>query len=703
MDNLCINTIRFLSVDAVEKANSGHPGLPMGAAPMAYVLWTRFLKHNPENPHWFNRDRFVLSAGHGSMLLYSLLHLTGYDLPLEQIKQFRQWGSQTPGHPERGLTLGVETTTGPLGQGFANGVGLAIAEDYLAAHYNRPGHPIVNHHTYVLAGDGDLMEGVSSEAASLAGHLKLGKLICLYDDNRITLSAATHITFTEDRAKRFEACGWHTQMVENGNDLEAIDRALRAAQAEQERPSLILVRTHIGYGSPNKQDTFEAHGSPLGKEEVKLTKQALGWPLDPPFYIPENALARFRLALENGKQAEAEWKMRFSEYSKMFPDLAREFQQAMSGELPDGWDTNITAFPADPKGMATRVASGKVLNAIARKLPWLIGGSADLDPSTKTALEATGDFENPRDEAGDLQGSAGGGWSYAGRNLHFGVREHAMGSITNGLAVHGGIIPFTATFLVFADYMRPPIRLAALMEQGVIFVFTHDSIALGEDGSTHQPVEQLTSLRVIPNLLVIRPCDANETAVAWRVAIETRNRPVALILTRQDVPTLDRAQFAAVDGLRRGAYILADSVNGKPDIILIATGSEVNLIIAAGQKLTEDGISVRIVSMPSWELFETQSQEYRDSVLPPTVRARLAVEAGSTQGWCRYVGDGGDVIGVDRFGASAPGKVLMREYGFTAENVCERAMKLIGRKRSDGHQMTVAEAVAVWRNEGDPN
>jgi len=548
-----------------------------------------------------------------------------------------------------------------------------------------------------------LMEGVSSEAASLAGHLKLGKLICLYDDNHITLSAATHITFTEDRAKRFEAYGWHTQTVENGNDLEAIDRALRAAQADQERPSLILVRTHIGYGSPHKQDTFEAHGSPLGREEVKLTKQALGWPLDPPFYIPENALAHFRLALENGKQAESAWDVKFSVYSNTFPDLATEFQQSMAGEPPDGWDNDIPVFPADHKGMATRVASGKILNSIARKLPRLIGGSADLDPSTRTALEAMGDFENARDEAGNLQGSAGGGWSYAGRNLHFGVREHAMGAIANGLAVHGGIIPFTATFLVFADYMRPPIRLAALMEQGVVFVFTHDSIALGEDGSTHQPVEQLASLRAIPQLIVIRPCDANETAVAWRVAIETRNRPVALIFTRQDVPTLDRSRFAAADGLRRGAYVLADAPDGKPDIILIATGSEVSLIIAAGQKLTEDGISVRIVSMPSWELFETQSQEYRDSVLPPTVRARLAVEAGATQGWCKHVGDGGDVIGVDRFGASALGKVLMREYGFTVENICERAMKLIEQKRPNTHEMTVAEAVAVRRNEGDPN
>lgn len=703
IDQLSINTIRFLSVDAVEKANSGHPGLPMGAAPMAYVLWTRFLKHNPTNPSWANRDRFVLSAGHGSMLLYSLLYLTGYDVPLEQIKQFREWGSTTPGHPEHGLTPGVEVTTGPLGQGFANGVGMAIAEAYLAARYNRPDHEIVNHYTYALVSDGDLMEGVSAEAASLAGHLKLGKLIYLYDDNHITLSAATHITFTEERAMRFAAYGWHTQTVENGNDLSAIERALRAAQAEKERPSLILVRTHIGYGSPHKQDTFEAHGSPLGQEEVKLTKQALGWPIDPPFYTPEKALAHFRLAVENGKRAEAEWNARVSVYLKAFPNLAREFQQGLAGELPKGWDTDIPIFAADPKGMATRVASGKVLNSIDPKLPSLIGGSADLDPSTHTALTAMGDFENPSDESGNLQGSIGGGWSYVGRNLHFGVREHAMGSIANGLAVHGGVIPFTATFLIFSDYMRPPIRLAALMEQRVIFVFTHDSIALGQDGPTHQPVEQLASLRAIPHLIVIRPCDANETAVAWRVAIETRDQPVALVLTRQDVPTLDRAHYAAADGLRRGAYVLADAPNGKPDIILIGTGSEVSLIVAAGHRLTAKEINVRIVSMPSWELFDTQPRSYRDAVLPPSVRARLAVEAGASQGWCKYAGDEGDVIGVDRFGASAPGEVVMRKYGFTVEKVYERAMKLMSRKGSGRHQMTVEEAVQVWRNEGDPN
>jgi transketolase len=680
-DSLCINTIRFLSVDAVEKADSGHPGLPMGAAPMAYVLWTRFLKHNPANPGWENRDRFVLSAGHGSILLYSLLHLTGYDLPLEQIKSFRQWGSKTPGHPERGLTPGVETTTGPLGQGFANSVGMAIAERHLAARYNRPGHPIVDHYTYTLVGDGDLMEGVSSEAASLAGHLKLGKLICLYDDNYITLSAGTNVAFTENRALRFEAYGWHTQTVENGNDLVAIDRALRAAQAETERPSLILVRTHIGYGSPNKEDTFAAHGSPLGEKEVKLTKQALGWPLEPTFLIRDEVHSHFRRAVKSGKQAEAEWNIRFSKYSRAFPDLAAEFRQVMGGELPKGWDAGIPIFPADPKGMATRVASGKVLNVIDEKLPTLIGGSADLDPSTHTALKAMGDFENPRDETGNLQGSAGGGWSHAGRNLHFGVREHAMGSIANGLAVHGGIIPFTATFLIFSDYMRPAIRLAALMEQRVIFVFTHDSIALGEDGPTHQAVEQLASLRLIPQLIVIRPCDANETAVAWRVAVESRNRPVALILTRQDVPTLDRTRFAGAAGLRRGAYVLSDAPNGKPDVILIGTGPEVGLIVAAAQTLVGKRIKVRLVSMPSWELFDAQPRRYRESVLPPSVRARLAVEAGSTQGWCKYVGDEGGVIGVDRFGASAPGEVVMREYGFTVKNICKRAMELVNRKR----------------------
>ncbi|SAL78430.1 transketolase [Caballeronia telluris] len=678
LDDLCVNTLRFLSVDAVQKADSGHPGLPLGAASMAYVLWTRVLKHNPANPAWLDRDRFVLSAGHGSMLLYSLLHMTGYDLPLEQIKQFRQWGSLTPGHPERGLTPGVETTTGPLGQGFANGVGMAMAETHLAARYNRPGFEIIDHCTYGIVSDGDLMEGVASEAASLAGHLQLGKLIYLYDDNQVTLSAATDITFSEDRARRFEAYGWHTESVDDGNDLAAIRQALDNARAETRHPSLILVRTHLGYGSPNRQDTYKAHGSPLGEEEGRLTKQNLGWPTEPAFYIPEPAQAHFRRALAEGQHSEAEWNTRFSAYTQAFPGLAEELLNATRGELPAGWDRDIPLFPADAKGIATRVASGKVMNAIAPRLPSLMGGSADLDPSTFTALSGLGDFEAPGASARDRQGSEGGGWSRAGRNLHFGVREHGMGAILNGLAAHGGTIPFGATFLIFSDYMRPPIRLAALMHLRVIYVFTHDSLALGEDGSTHQPVEQLASLRAVPNLNVIRPADANETAVAWRVALETRDRPTALILTRQNVPTFDRAQFAAADGLRRGGYILADAPGGKPALILIATGSEVALAMAARDRLLAQNIAVRVVSLPCWTLFDAQPQAYRDAVLPRSVGARLAVEAGVPQGWHRYVGERGEVLGMERFGASAPADVLLREYGFTTDNVCARALALSG-------------------------
>ena len=677
LDQLSINTIRLMSVDAVQKANSGHPGLPLDAAPMAYVLWTRFLKHNPANPQWFNRDRFVLSAGHGSMLLYSLLYLMGYNLPLEQIKRFRQWGSITPGHPERCLTPGVETTTGPLGQGFGNGVGMAIAERYLAARYNRPGFEIINHFTYGLVSDGDLMEGVAAEAASLAGHLKLGKLIYLYDNNHITLAGSTQLTFTEDRAQRFAAYGWQTQSIEDGNDLDAIDRAIRIARQEQERPSMILVQTHIGYGSPNKQDTFAAHGSPLGEDEVKLTKQNLGWPIEPPFHVPREAEQHFRRSTDCGRQAETEWNTNFAAYERQYPELACELRQLINGELPRDWDLNIPQFPADARGMATRIASEKVMEAISPKLPGLIGGSADLNPSTFTELKDAGNFENTAMAVGDLQGSAGGGWSYTGRNLQFGVREHGMGAILNGLATHGGTIPFGATFLTFSDYMRPSIRLAALMEVQVIYVFTHDSIGLGEDGPTHQPVEHIASLRAIPRLMVIRPADANETAMAWRVAIETRNRPVALVLTRQSVPTLDRKHFASAEGLRHGAYVLADAPQEKPQLILIASGSEVGLVVAARETLQELKIPVRLVSMPSWELFEAQSHEYRDSVLPPSIRARLAVEAGVTQGWHRYVGDRGDMIGMDCFGASAPGPVLMRKYGFTVENICQRALALL--------------------------
>ena len=676
LDELCVNTIRMLSIDAVQKADSGHPGLPLGAAPMAYTLWTQYLKHNPSNPAWYDRDRFVLSAGHGSMLLYSLLHLTGYAIPMTQIKNFRQWGSMTPGHPESELTKGVEVTTGPLGQGFANGVGMAIAESYLAACFNRPGFKVIDHFTYGLVSDGDLMEGVASEAASLAGHLKLGKLIYLYDNNHITLSASTQLAFTEDRKKRFDAYGWHTQIINDGNDIEAISHAIEMARQETERPSLILITTHIGYGSPHKHDTFEVHGSPLGVEEVKLTKQNLGWPETPAFYVPKAAERHFRQAIVNGKKEETNWKKKLAIYAKKYPKQAKEFQQFMKGELKKGWDENIPFFPADAKGLATRDASGKIMQAINPNLPGFIGGSADLNPSTKTELINFGNFAHPTTAVGDRQGSVDGGWNYAGRNVYYGVREHAMTAISNGLATFKGIIPFASTFLIFSDYMRPAIRLAALMRLQVIYVFTHDSIGLGEDGPTHQPVEQLASLRAIPHLIVIRPADANETAVAWQLAIETRHNPVALVLTRQKVPTLDRKEFSSAKGLRRGAYILADASHGKPDIILIASGSEVSLIVAARQKLQAKKISVRIVSMPSWELFAAQSQKYRDSVLPPSITVRLAVEAGVSQGWERYVGDNGDIISVDDFGASAPGEIVMQKYGFTVENVCKRALAM---------------------------
>jgi transketolase len=675
LDQRCIDTMRFLAVDAVQKADSGHPGMPLGAMPMAYVLWDRFLKYNPRNPGWTDRDRFVLSAGHGSMLLYALLYMTGYDLSLDDIKQFRQWGSRTPGHPERGHTPGVEVTTGPLGQGLGNAVGFAIAEAQLAARYNRPGHAVIDHRTWVIASDGDLMEGVASEAASLAGHLKLGKLNVLYDDNYVTLAAGTDITFTEDRGARFAAYGWHIVHVDNGNDLDAIDAALRAARDETSRPSLILVRTHLGYGSP-EQDSFKAHGSPLGEADVRKTKQNLGWPVEPDFLVPDDALAHMRKAVDRGAELEQQWNDGFARYAQANQALAAELERSLHSALPDGWDSDIPVFPADATGMATREASGKVMNAIAPKLPALTGGSADLDPSTKTALKGLGDFNPPLQAGEDAQGSDGGGWSLAGRNLHFGVREHAMGAIANGMAAHLGCIPYTATFLIFSDYMRPPMRLAALSQLHVIHVFTHDSVALGEDGPTHQPIEQLAGLRAIPNLTVIRPGDANETAVAWRVAIEHCDAPVTLVFTRQAVPTLDRTRMASADGLRQGAYVL-DGGEGDPAVILIASGSEVHLIVEAAQRLRETGLAVRCVSMPSWELFDAQPREYRDSVLPPTIRARLAVEAGATQGWSKYVGDSGDVIGIDHFGASAPGDVNLREFGFTVEEVCRRAQAVL--------------------------
>ncbi len=654
----------------------------MGAAAFAYVLWTRFLKHSPSNPKWFDRDRFVLSAGHGSALLYSLLHLTGYDLSLDQIKHFRQWDSITPGHPERGITPGVEVTTGPLGQGFGNGVGMAMTEAFFSARYNRPGHKIIDHTTYVLASDGDLMEGVSAESASMAGHLRLGKLIVLYDNNHITLSAATDLTFTEDVKKRFNAYGWHTQSIQDGNDLVAIERAIKTAQRNKEKPSLILVHTHLGYGSPNKQDTFEAHGSPLGVEEVKLTKQNLGWPLEPTFYIPDAVLAHFREAVEQGRQIETKWDERFSAYTQAYPDLAQELHQVMQGELPQGWDADIPEFSPDAKGMATRVASGKVMNAIASKLPTFIGGSADLDPSTHTALAGEGDFESPHETMDDPQGSVGGGWRYSGSNLHFGIREHGMGAILNGMAAHGGPLPFGATFLIFSDYMRPPMRLAALMGLHVIYVFTHDSIALGEDGPTHEPVEQLLGLRSIPNMLVIRPADANETATAWRIAIEHKSGPVALALTRQNLPILDLKKYPQLPlGVLSGGYVLAHATgNTPPDITLIATGSEVQLALAAREKLETQGVRARVVSLPCWNLFDAQPVEYKEAVLPPNV-PMLAIEAGVSLGWRSYVGPSIAVIGVDRFGASAPGEVVMREYGFSVEHVIQQALAVIKQHR----------------------
>ena len=678
LDQQCIDTLRFLSVDMVQKANSGHPGLPLGAAPMAYVLWTKHMKYHPANPQWPDRDRFVLSAGHGSALLYSLLHMTGYDLALDDLKQFRQWGSKTPGHPEYGHTPGVEITTGPLGQGLANAVGMAIGEAHLAARFNRDDHTVVDHRTWAVVSDGDLMEGVASEAASLAGHLKLGKLVCLYDDNYVTLAAGTDITFSEDRAKRFAAYGWQTISVTDGNDVAAIDAALNEARADTTRPTLILVRTHLGYGSP-EQDSFKAHGSPLGVEDVKKTKQALGWPTAPDFLVPAPALAHFRETLQRGAAADAAWHGRLDGYAKAYPALASELQGRLRGELPPGWDADVPVFPADAKGIATRVASGQVMNALAPKLTALFGGSADLDSSTHTNLKGLGDFNPPPAPGQDTQGSDNAGWSYAGRNLHFGVREHAMGAITNGLAVHGGFIPYGSTFLIFSDYMRPAIRLAALMGLHVIHVFTHDSIAVGEDGPTHQPVEQLASLRAIPNLTVIRPADANETAVAWQVAAASKKHPVLLALTRQNLPTLDRTHYASADGVRQGAYVLSDAKDGKPQLILLASGSEVSLILAAAEKLQAEGIEARCVSMPSWELFEAQPQSYRDEVLPPEITARLAVELGVAQGWERYTGPRGDMLGIDRFGASAPAEVLLREYGFTVGNVVARAKALLAR------------------------
>lgn len=669
LPQLCINTIRTLSIDAIQKADSGHPGLPMGAAPMAHVLWQCFLRHNPNDPKWPDRDRFVLSAGHGSMLLYSLLHLSGYDLSLDDIKNFRQWHSKTPGHPESCLTPGVEATTGPLGQGLGNAVGMAICERALAHHFNRPDHTIVDHFTYVLVGDGDLMEGITAEASSLAGHLRLGKLICLYDSNDISLDGPTSLSFSEDVGKRYEAYGWQVLTVTDGdNDLAAIHDAIRSAREEIERPSLIIVKTTIGFGSPNKQGTSGAHGAPLGIEEVALTKKTLGWLEPEPFAIPEPALAHFREARARGETAQSEWRSCYDRYARAFPELANQWQQSRDGVLPEGWDGSPPTWTAGRK-IATRVASGQALNAFAAQIPWLMGGDADLSCSTKTALEGADSFN----------GSGG-----AGRNLHFGVREHAMGAIANGICYHGGMIPYTATFLCFADYMRPAIRLAALSGLGSIFVFTHDSIAVGEDGPTHQPVEHLASLRSIPNLTLFRPADATEALEAWRFALRHREGPVVLVFSRQGLPVIDRGRLASATMLHQGGYILSEAQGGDPEAILIATGSEVSLALRAQQALAAEEIQVRVVSLPSWERFASRPRAYRQSVLPEEVSARLAIEAGSSFGWHRWIGDRGAVLGVDGFGASAPGDVVLERYGFSVEQVCRRVRELLGGRGSAG-------------------
>ena len=650
-----INTIRFLSADAVQQANSGHPGLPMGAAAMAFTIWTRHLRHSPRNPRWAGRDRFILSGGHGSMLLYSLLHLTGYDLPLDELKNFRQWGSLTPGHPEYGFTPGVEVTTGPLGQGFATGVGMAMAQAHLAASFKQD---LFDQFIYAIVTDGDLMEGIASEAASLAAHLRLGHLIYLYDDNHISIDGSTDLAFTEDRAARFEAYGWHVQRVDDGNDVDAIDKSIQAAKSDV-RPSLIACRTIIGYGSPKRQGTSKAHGEPLGDEELKAAKENLGWPVEPRFYIPDDVLGLYREAAERGRKFEDEWRLRLEAYIRLNPLQGKELDRRLSGNLPIGWDESLPSFPADPKGMATRAASGKVLNALAAQIPELIGGSADLAPSNNTKLEGMADFQKE---------------SYAGRNFHFGVREHAMAAAVNGMTLYGGVIPFGATFLVFADYLRPAIRVAALSHIPSIFVFTHDSIGVGEDGPTHQPIEQLSSLRVIPNLVTIRPADANEVTEAWKIAITRRDGPTALILSRQNLVTFERASAPDVD---KGAYVLADFGKSKPELILMASGSEVQLCVEAAKKLMEEGRSVRVVSFPSWELFAKQDEAYRESVLPREVKARVAVEAGTSFGWERFAGCDGRIISIDRYGASASAKILFEKFGFTVENVLAKARELL--------------------------
>jgi transketolase len=661
IDELCINTIRTLSMDAVQKANSGHPGAPMGLAPAAYILWKCFLKHNSKNPEWTDRDRFVLSGGHASMLLYSLLYLSGYALTLDDIKNFRQWGSKTPGHPEFGHTPGVETTTGPLGQGFTNAVGMALAERHLATIFNRPGYEIIDHFTYMICGDGDLMEGITAEAASFAGHMGLAKLICIYDDNGISIEGNTDITFTEDVGLRFKAYNWHVTKVEDGNNLNDIYNAIKEAKSETTKPSIIVLRTNIAFGSPNKQDSADAHGAPLGEEEIRLTKKNLGWDENHSFYVPEQVIKIFEECIDKGKKVESIWKEKFEEYCSKYPVLSKKLNDSLNNSLNKGWDANLPDFSKNEGPVATRAASGKILNAIAENIPYLIGGSADLAPSNNTIINSSHDFQKNM---------------FDGRNIRFGVREHAMGGIMSGIALHKGLRPYGGTFLVFADYMRPAIRLASLMRLPVIYIFTHDSIALGEDGPTHQPVEHLAGLRAIPGLTVIRPADATETIEAWRLAAQTTDCPVALILSRQKLPVIDRSIDNSADKLVNGAYILSDS-DGKPDIILIATGSEVHITLKAGKILEEKGVSVRVVSMPSWELFENTSQEYKDKVLLPDVNVRITVEAGISMGWERYAGSSGVVIGINEFGASAPGNIVMEKFGFTSENIVQKAIELL--------------------------
>jgi len=665
LDELCINTIRTLAMDAVQQANSGHPGTPMALAPTAYVLFDRYLRYNPRNPQWPNRDRFVLSAGHASMLLYAMLHLSGYDLALEELKRFRQWGSKTPGHPEHGLTPGVETTTGPLGQGVANSVGMAIAERWLAAHFNRPGHEIVDHRVYAIAGDGCMMEGVSQEAASLAGHLRLSNLVWVYDNNHITIEGNTALAFSDDVAARFTSYHWNVLRVGDANDLDLLDRAFATVLKETERPSLIIVDSHIAWGAPHKQDTSAAHGEPLGEEEIRLTKERYGWPPEAKFLVPDDVRTFTNRSIERGHKAEEDWSGRFAAYKAAHPALADEWERMQLGQLPDEWDRDIPNFPADEKGVAGRDASARVLNAIAPRVPWLIGGAADLAPSTKTRMTEGGDFE------------AG---SYEGRNFHFGIREHAMGAILNGMAL-SKVRAYGSGFLIFSDYMRAPIRLSALMENPVMYIFTHDSIGVGEDGPTHQPIEQLISLRSVPQLLVIRPGDANETAEAWRMMMTLKAHPVALILSRQPLPTLDRARYTPAAGLKQGAYVLADS-DGIPDVILMGTGSELQLCVAAHEQLKTEGVKSRVVSMPCWELFERQPEDYRASVLPSSVRARVAVEAGTSLGWRRYVGIDGRIIARRDFGASAPLKELLKHFGFTVENVVAAARETMNATQS---------------------